>query len=129
MNNKEYTYRWDPEKDFLEKYRALMGRVKNGDHTAYYQVKELRTKEFRNTVDIVNQGGYVTENGTVYSFPDDSDMMRKTMFYEREICLTEVEKGSEQTIVEVQNIDCLYAGVQLKEQGFNPAVLNMACSS
>ena len=30
------------------------------------------------------------------------------------------------TIVEVQNIDCLYAGTQLKEQGYNPAVLNMA---
>ena len=70
MSSKEYTYRWNPQKDFLEKYRALMERVKHGDHSAYYQVKELRTKEFRNTVDIVNQGGYVTENGTCYSFPD-----------------------------------------------------------
>ena len=122
----EYTYKWNPEKDFLEKYRALMERVRYGDHSAYYQVKELRTKEFRNTVDIVNQGGYVTEGGTCYSFPDDSEMMRKTVFYERDICLSEVEQGSEQTVVEVQNIDCLYAGVQLKEQGFNPAVLNMA---
>lgn len=54
MSSKEYTYRWNPQKDFLEKYRALMERVKHGDHSAYYQVKELRTKEFRNTVDIVN---------------------------------------------------------------------------
>ena len=68
MSSKEYTYRWNPQKDFLEKYRALMDRVKQGDHSAYYQVKELRTKEFRNTVDIVNQGGYVTENGKCYSF-------------------------------------------------------------
>ena len=124
MSSKEYTYRWNPQKDFLEKYRALMERVKQGDHSAYYQVKELRTKEFRNTVDIVNQGGYVTENGTCYSFPDDSDMMSKTVFYEREICLA--VQSSYQTVVEVQNIDCLYAGVQLKEQGYNPAVLNMA---
>lgn len=124
MSSKEYTYRWNPQKDFLEKYRALMERVKHGDHSAYYQVKELRTKEFRNTVDIVNQGGYVTENGTCYSFPDDSDMMSKTVFYEREICLA--VQSSYQTVVEVQNIDCLYAGVQLKEQGYNPAVLNMA---
>lgn len=50
MSSKEYTYRWNPQKDFLEKYRALMDRVKQGDHSAYYQVKELRTKEFRNTV-------------------------------------------------------------------------------
>lgn len=101
-----------------------MERVKQGDHSAYYQVKELRTKEFRNTVDIVNQGGYVTENGKCYSFPDDSDMMSKTVFYEREICLA--VQSRYQTVVEVQNIDCLYAGVQLKEQGYNPAVLNMA---
>lgn len=124
MSSKEYTYRWNSQKDFLEKYRALMERVKQGDHSAYYQVKELRTKEFRNTVDIVNQGGYVTENGTCYSFPDDSDMMSKTVFYEREISLA--VQSSYQTVVEVQNIDCLYAGVQLKEQGYNPAILNMA---
>lgn len=126
MSNKEYTYKWDAQKDFLEKYRDLIERVKHGDHSAYYQVKELRIKEFRNTVDIVNQGGYVTENGAVYSFPDDSDMMCNTVFYEREICLPEAVRGFEHTIVEVQNVDCLYAGVQLKEQGYNPAVLNMA---
>ena len=126
MNNKEDTHTWDSQKDFLEKYRILMERIRHGDHSAYYQVKELRIKEFRNTIDIVNKGRYVTENGTYYSFPDDSDMMCKTVFYEREICLPEAVQGCEQTIVEVQNIDCLYAGVQLKERGYNPAVLNMA---
>ena len=126
MNNKEDTHTWDSQKDFLEKYRILMERIRHGDHSAYYQVKELRIKEFRNTIDIVNKGRYVTENGTYYSFPDDLDMMRKTVFYEREISLPEAVKGCGQTIVEVQNIDCLYAGAQLKEQGYNPAVLNMA---
>ena len=126
MNNKEDTHTWDSQKDFLEKYRILMERIRHGDHSAYYQVKELRIKEFRNTIDIVNKGRYVTEDGTYYSFPDDSDMMCKTVFYEREICLPEAVQGCEQTIVEVQNIDCLYAGAQLKEQGYNPAVLNMA---
>ena len=126
MNNKEDTHTWDSQKDFLEKYRILMERIRHGDHSAYNQVKELRIKEFRNTIDIVNKGRYVTENGTYYSFPDDSDMMCKTVFYEREICLPEAVQGCEQTIVEVQNIDCLYAGAQLKERGYNPAVLNMA---
>ena len=126
MNNKEDTHTWDSQKDFVEKYRILMERIRHGDHSAYYQVKELRIKEFRNTIDIVNKGRYVTEDGTYYSFPDDSDMMCKTVFYEREICLPEAVQGCEQTIVEVQNIDCLYAGAQLKERGYNPAVLNMA---
>ena len=119
-------YTWNPEKDFLEKYRALKERVKGGDSTAYYQVKELRAKEFRNTVEIVNQGYYVAESGEEYVFPDGLDMMRDTVFYECEIHMDNLPQTVEQTIVEVKNIDCLYAGVQLKEQGYNPAVLNMA---
>lgn len=117
---------WNTENNFLTKYRALMERVKRGDQTAYYQVKELRAKEYRNTVEIVNQGYYVTENGNRIDFPDDSDMMRRTVFYEHEMSQTNKPIGDEQTLVEVQNIDCLYAGVELKEQGYNPAVLNMA---
>ena len=120
------TITWNAEKDFIEKYRVLMERVKRGDNDAYYQVKELRSKEFRNTVDIVNQGHYVTENGMEYAFPDDSGMMRNTVFYDHEIRIDDRPQCDEPTIVEVQNIDCLYAGVQLKEQGYNPAVLNMA---
>lgn len=79
--------KWDSEKDFLERYRALMKRVKGGDSTAYYQVKELRAKEFHNTVEIVNQGHYESESGVEYIFPDDSDMMCDTVFYECEIPL------------------------------------------
>ena len=63
MDKRENRVTWNAENDFLVKYRALMERVKRGDQTAYYQVKELRAKEFRNTVEIVNQGYYVTENG------------------------------------------------------------------
>ena len=126
MDNRGNRVTWNAEKDFLEKYRTLMERVKAGDQTAYYQVKELRTKEFRNTVEIVNMGHYVTENGVEFTFPNDSDMMRHTVFYSTEIPVVEESQSSEQTIVEVKDIDCLYAGVELKEQGYNPAVLNMA---
>ena len=117
---------WNAEIDFLKEYRVLMEMVEGGNKDVYHKVKELRAKEFRNTVEIVNQGHYITENGTKYAFPDDSDMMRKTVFYVHEIRLPKIPQSDTPTIVEVQNIDCLYAGVQLKEQGYNPAVLNMA---
>ena len=126
MNSKERMITWNAEKDFLERYRALMERVKNGDNDAYYKVKELRSKEFRNTIRIVSQGYYMAENGKEYVFADDTVMASNTVFYEREIRMGDIPQCDEQTIVEVQNIDCLYAGVQLKEQGYNPAVLNMA---
>ena len=125
-NLRPLTITWDTEKDFLEKYRVLMEKAKGGDSGAYYQVKELRAKEFRNTVEIVKQRHYVTENGTDYFFPDGSEMIRKTVFYEHEIHLPEAPQSDTPTVVEVQNIDCLYAGVELKKQGYNPAVLNMA---
>ncbi|MBR1594107.1 MAG: DUF2263 domain-containing protein [Alloprevotella sp.] len=89
-------------------------------------MKELRAKEFRNTVEMVNQGHYVSESGVEYVFPDDSNMMHNTMFYDHEIRMGDIPQCDEPTIVEVQNIDCLHAGVQLKEQGYNPAVLNIA---
>lgn len=98
----------------------------NGEQSAYNQIKELRVKVFRNTIDIVNNGEYRTENGKRYIFADDSDMMHNTVFYEHEIRVTDIAQCSKQTIVEVLNIDCLYAGVLMKEQGYNPAVLNMA---
>ncbi len=117
---------WDSEKDFLVTYRTLMEKAKNGDKNAYSLVRELRVQEFRNTVEIVNRGYYTTESGRQVLFPSDKEMMCKTVFYENEFHAPDVPQNKEQTIVEIQNNDCLYAGVQLKEQGYNPAVLNMA---
>lgn len=117
---------WDAQKDFLGLYLNLMQQVKDGESSAYYQVKELRSKVFRNTIDIVNQGHYITEDGKKVSFPSDSAMIHNTEFYDHEIVLHDMPKPDGQTIVEVLNMDCLLAGVMLREQGFNPAVLNMA---
>lgn len=116
---------WDSERDFLEKYHSLMVKIKGGDQYAYSQLKDLRVKEFRSTIDIVNRRFYVTESGRKVVFPNDADMINHTCFYSREIRLNEIPEG-EQTCVEVKNIDCLYAGLQLKRNGYNPAVLNMA---
>lgn len=119
-------YGWDPEKDFLAEYRTLMQEVKSGSNTAYAEIKKLRVEEFRNTINIVNQGCYETATGNRYIFPDDTAMMQNTVFYEKEFVappMPYVERG---TVVEVQNIDCLHAAVRLQELGYNPAVLNMA---
>lgn len=125
MSN-NYFNTWNAENDFLAAYRPLMELVKHGDNGAYYKVKELRAKEFNNTVAIVNQGGYVTEGGVEYRFLGDIEMMRNTVYYKDEIHLSISSENDEPTVVEVKNIDCLHAGVELKEQGYNPAVLNMA---
>ena len=125
-----YKITWNAEKDFLEEYRRLTVPVKQGGKDPNFQKKkEMRARLFENTVALVNQGGYVTENGTEYKFPDDSDMIRNTTFYTHEFRLPDTAPSNAHTIVKVQNIDCLYAGVQLKKEGYNPAVLNMASRS
>ena len=124
---KPATVSWNAETDFLSKYRALMEKVKAGDERAYQKVKELRSKEFKNTVEIVNQGCYITENGERYDFPSDATMILNTSFYAHELLPTSgIAAGDVPTVVEVHNMDCLLAAMQLQEQGFHPAVLNMA---
>ena len=129
MNTKDDTpilVSWDAETDFLAPYRDLMGRFQAGDQRAYLKVKELRSKEFRNTVAIVNQGCYISKGGIRVDFPSDAEMMQHTSFYEFELPVDESSPRDEPTVVEVVNMDCIYAAMQLLEQGFNPAVLNMA---
>jgi len=94
MDSKERRITWNAEKDFLERYRALMERVKNGDN-AYYKVKELRSKEFRNTIGIVSQGCYIAESGKEYVFADDTGMASNTVFYEREIRMGDIPQCDE----------------------------------
>ena len=98
------TISWDPEADFLIPYRRLMPAVSAGDSVAYYQVKELRTKEFRNTVEIVGQGFYITPGGKRYEFPPDEGMMRGTAFYEYEVRVDGIPSGETPTEVQVVNI-------------------------
>lgn len=116
---------WDAETDFLAPYKDLMGRFQAGDQRAYFKVKELRSKEFRNTVEIVNQGCYISKGGIRVDFPSDAEMMQHTSFYVSEQQFNG-PAGEEPTVVEVVDMDCLYAAMQLLEQGFHPAVLNMA---
>ena len=115
---------WDSEKYFISQYRPLMEKFKKGDQSAYEQVKALRVNVFFNTVDLVNQGFYFTEDDFERGLPDEN-LARRTHFYDREFRVNLIPRDSE-TIVEVLNIDCLEAVQLLQHQGYDPALLNMA---
>lgn len=110
--------------EFLQEYRAQMARVKCGDSLAYNRIKMLRSSEFANTVALIAQGFYETEGGKRVVFPSDAPMQHGTKFYEKSFHVSARTVGK--TAIEVVNEDCLHTAVRLKEQGFNPAVLNMA---
>lgn len=118
---------WDSAA-FRAKYDALMRKVSRGDQSAYYQVKELRAQVYRNTIEIVNQGYYTTEEGARVLFPDLSDMEQGTVFYRQAFGVDEMDSRKEGTSIVVRNVDCLAEGVRLTHEGYNPAILNMASS-
>lgn len=116
---------WDSN-EFLATYRPLMQKASKGDRVAYYKVKELRSQEYRNTIEIVNQGFYMTEDGKRVTFPALTRMEHETKFYKDEFRVDDILAREEDTKFVVHNIDCLEEGVRLCREGYNPAVLNMA---
>ncbi|MGM9868968.1 MAG: TIGR02452 family protein [Sodaliphilus sp.] len=119
---------WDSNA-FLSKYNPLMQQVHEGAHIAYFKVKELRVEEYRNTIDIVNQGFYTTEKGQRVQFSSLKRMEHDTTFYSQSFRVDDIPTRSSATQVVVRNVDCLDEGVRLAHEGYNPAVLNMASRS
>lgn len=117
---------WDSRFDFLTKYEKAKRMMADGNKEAYEIIKQLRCREYRNTVTLVNNGFYITEAGIRVEFEDENAMITGTQFYSSEIPRVKNETIEYDTIIDVQNIDCLECAKILIEDGYNPAVLNMA---
>lgn len=116
---------WNPD-SFLDKYHGLMEEVKSGNPTAYYEVKVLRAQEFRNTIEIVNQGYYISPDGNRHDFSRIGEMMNSSEFVSKELPPNSDEPLDTKTLVEVVNEDCLEVTKRLVAEGYEPALLNMA---
>lgn len=117
---------WNSSVDFLESYYPLMEKVQKGDPVSYYKVKELRAKEYRNTIELVNNGYYFTEEGEKVLFENTDKMVSGTRFYTEEFNVNHIPTIVGNTIIEVINSDCIKEGIKLSDAGYNPAILNMA---
>ena len=126
MADSPTTCSWDSSEDFLKEYSALMQSIKSGNIMQYSTVKQLRRKMFQNTVYLVNQGFYYTETNQKIYFDAPGSIVSGTAFYSREMIVDMPELQGNSTIVEVVNADCMEEGMRLLEQGYNPAILNMA---
>lgn len=117
---------WDSRRDFLDEYEVLMPRASKGDSISYYKIKELRAREFRNTVELVNNGFYYTEDSERIVLKGYDEMTIGTRFYSSEFSVMDICPDQYSTVVEVVNADCLEEGLRLLDRGYNPAILNMA---
>ena len=110
---------------FMESYASLMKKVRSGDEDSYYEIKKMRADIFHNTVAMVNQGFYITETGRTIVFDTDR-MLSGTQFYSQQFHVHDIPTIQGRTTVEVVDTDCLLEGIRLLDEGYRPAVLNMA---
>jgi len=89
------------------------------------EIRNMRAGVFAHTVSVVKAGSYITESGKAIKFPCDEEMIRSTKFYSRQF--KSLERNCRyDTEVRVENADCLITARNIKIQGYNVAVLNMA---
>lgn len=98
-------------------YKATSTR--NGDPRPMLQ------KVFRHNLEIFRDGAYRTESDRVVTLPARELYVPHAEMFSAPIRLPDSYDACE-TVLQVQNTDCILAARDLVEQGLNPAVLNMA---
>lgn len=92
----------------------------------YHMLHNMRSKVFQETVAIARKGGYYSDHQKYIELPTPETMKKGTRFYSVELPPNNSISLKQDTIIEVINEDSILAAKQLKNDGFNPAVLNMA---
>jgi len=104
---------------------------------------------FQQTIDIVQEGRYTSENGEEVTLLDNEPMLKGSRFYTKPLDASKVPTLSERTLMErgekenqgtveggkaeecktkiiVRNDDSIHCGHSLQLEGYNPVVLNLA---
>ena len=127
QKDKPDTATWTAESraDFMKRYASLKQKAKSGNKSCYYRIKEMRADIFQNTIALVNQGFYITESGRKIVLDNDR-MLSGTKFYSRKFDVCDIPTINGRTTVKVVDKDCMLEGIRLLDEGYRPAVLNMA---
>ena len=91
--------------------------------------RALLTKVFTHNLDIFRDGAYRTETDRVVTLPVSGAFVENSEMFSAPIELKNDTIGDRPLLyhfVQVVNQDCILATRDLVEQGFNPALLNMA---
>lgn len=118
-------FEWDSD-SWASAYQQESGRIrKYADSDSRVTLRFMRKEVFQHTVFLVQQGCYYTESGRKILFPDSRPMIENSAFYTQKISLPP-HLTYEQSEICVENMDCLAAAKKQLDEGFHPAVLNMA---
>ena len=114
-------------KQWKEQFELLTTqRNSNQKSEAMFLLRNMRADVFKHTLFLVQQGHYYAENGQKINFPNSENLITNTRFYTTPKTVHHLPSLKEETIVKVENLDCLLASEKLLKEGYHPAVLNMA---
>ena len=90
--------------------------------------RALLTKVFTHNLDIFRDGAYRTESGRVVTLPVSGSFVDNSQMFSAPIILKNDTIGVRPQLFHLQvlNRDCILVTRELVEQGYNPALLNMA---
>ena len=86
----------------------------------------LRQAVYKNNSEIFIAGGYTTEAGNAVAMPSDDPMLEGTRVYAEAFDVNDIPVRSDAVETAVINRDCLLVARQLQQEGYNPAVMNLA---
>ncbi len=82
---------------------------------------------YQQTIDIVLEGHYTSENGEEVKLPDNTKMLKGSRFYTKPLDASNIPTLADgSTKIIVKNDDSIHCGHQLQQEGYNPVVLNLA---
>lgn len=85
-----------------------------------------RIEIFNSTLALLRQGWYVAKDGSTVKLPQVKEVMDAAVMYREPCSLLMDSMVPITTEVRVENKDCVLAAKQLIDEGYNPAMLNLA---
>lgn len=117
---------WNP-KQWKRQFEQLTAQHDSKQkEEARFLLRSMRVEVFKHTTFLVQQGYYTNEKNQKIDLTDVQGMVLNTKFYHSPCSVHHIPIINGETIVKVENIDCLLASEKLLKEGYHPAVLNMA---
>ena len=85
-----------------------------------------RIEIFNSNLQIFSQGKYIAPSGKVVELPSSAEVVNSAVMYREEKSLDLAPSTPVEPIIQVVENDCVLAAKQLIEEGYNPAMLNLA---
>ncbi|MBO6247243.1 MAG: TIGR02452 family protein [Bacteroidales bacterium] len=85
-----------------------------------------RIEIFNSTLALLKQGWYIAQDGTQITLPSTEEVMSAARMYKEPVRVMIDPLKPIRTEIRVENKDCVLAAKQLIDDGYNPAMLNLA---